>query len=82
MSVKLLRPAQHAHAFKGRSIVGGPVFQKVVQNGVKMLLGRVPGLQQVVIELHFVEGADGGFGVGVGGEQHPFGFRVNFHRLG
>ena len=46
-----------------------------MQRGVEQLLGRVPGLHQVVVEAGGIDGADGGLGIGVGGEQHPFSIR-------
>ena len=52
-----------------------PGGEQVVENRVKLLFGGVPGLVEVVVDACGVDGADGGFGVGVGGEQDALGVR-------
>ena len=52
-----------------------------VDDGVQLLLGRVPRLEQVVVEVDDVDGLDGGVGVGVGGEQGAPGVGEEVHRL-
>ena len=57
-----------------------PGLEQVVDDRVELLLRRVPGLEQVVVEVDDVDRVDRGVGVGVGGEQHPAGVRVEIHR--
>ena len=57
-----------------------PRFQLGVDHRVELLFRRVPGLEQVVVEIDDVDGLDRGVGVRVGGEQHPAGGRVHVHR--
>jgi hypothetical protein len=53
----------------GARSAGLPLLEQLVEHGVEALLGRVPRLDDVVVERHLVDGRDGGVGVGVGGEQ-------------
>ncbi len=64
----------HRHA-------GEPVAQQFVQNGVEPVLRRVPGLHQVVVETDGVDAGDGGIGICIGGQQHPFRLRIKFDRF-
>ena len=73
--------AEHAQAFERRMEIGVPVFEQVVENGKKLLLGRIPGLQQIVVELNVVDRADGGVGVGVSGQQGSLCFGIEFPGL-
>ena len=50
-----------------------PRRQQVLDDRVELLLGRVPGLEQVVVEVDLVDRLDRRLGVGVGGEQHALG---------
>ena len=70
-AVVVERPAvaDDAQALKGRPVTCLPVLEQVVEDGVELLLRRVPGLVEVVVDAGGVDGADGRFGVGVGGEQ-------------
>ena len=52
-----------------------PVAQQVVEDRVQPLLGRVPRLEQVVVEPDVVDRLDRDVGVGVGREQHELGVR-------
>ena len=65
---------------KRRLIAGLPVFQQVGQHRVQLLFRRVPGLVQVVVDAGRVDGPDGRFGVGIGGQQHPPRVGINFPR--
>jgi len=56
-----------------------PGLQQRIHHGVEPLLRRVPGLEQVVVEVHDVDRVDGGTGVGVGGQQRPPRARVDVH---
>jgi hypothetical protein len=58
-----------------------PGLEHGVDGRVELLLGRVPGLEQVGVDVHVVDGADRGVGVGVGGEQAAAGTRDDVHRL-
>jgi hypothetical protein len=57
-----------------------PGVQQRVDDGVELLLRRIPRLEQVMIEVDEVDGVDGGVGVGVGGQQHAARRRVEVHR--
>ena len=57
-----------------------PGLQQLVDDGVQLLGGRIPRLEQVMVQVDDVDGVDGGMGVGVCGQQHPFGRRVEVHR--
>ncbi len=58
-----------------------PVAKQVVQDGIEVLLGRVPGLHQVVIESDRVDAVDRRLGVCVGREQRFAGFGVDLPGL-
>ena len=57
-----------------------PRVQQRVHRRVQLLLGRVPGLEQVVVDVDHVDGVNGGVGVRVGGQQRPPRARVQVHR--
>jgi len=65
--------AHDADAAKGRSVFGVPVGEEIIEDGVAVLLGRVPGLHELVVEAHLV----GGGGGGIGGEQHAAGIGMD-----
>ncbi len=69
--------ADDANAFEGWLVALLPGFEQVVQHRVELFFGRIPRLVQVVVDLGGVDGADGGFGVGVGGQQHALGVRID-----
>ena len=60
---------------------GLPGREEVGDDRVELLLRRVPGLEQVVVERDLVDGLDRGAGVGVGGEQHALGVGGDLARL-
>ncbi len=60
--------------------VGLPVVEEVLERGVQPLLGRVPRLLQVVVDLRLVDRGDGRVRVRVGGEQRALGLRVEAAR--
>jgi len=60
---------------------GDPVREEVVDDRVQLLLGRVPRLQQVLVELDVVDGPDRDIGVGVGGQQDALGVGLEWERL-
>jgi CheY-like chemotaxis protein len=57
-----------------------PRLQLRVDDGVQLLLRRVPRLEEVVVEVDDVDRVDGGVGVGIGGQQDPPARRVQVHR--
>src|SRR5262249_672612 len=58
-----------------------PGLQQRIHHRVELLLGRIPGLEQVIVEIHHVDRVDGGTGVGVGGQQRPPRPGIDVHRL-
>ena len=73
--------ADHAHAARLERRAGLPGRQQVLDHREELLLGRVPGLEQVVVERHLVDRRDRRLGVGVGGQQHPLGLGDDLARL-
>jgi len=69
--------ADHADALERRPIVRLPVREQVLEDREQPLLGRVPGLEEVVVEADRVDRGDRHLGVGVGGQQHALGVRVD-----
>jgi len=47
-----------------------------------LLLRRIPGLQQVVVNLGVIDRPDSRVGIGVGREQGPLSVRIKLHRFG
>lgn len=78
------RPAMphNADAAIARAILRAPVGQQVVEHRVEALLRRIPGFQQVVVDLRFVDAGDRGAGFSVGGQQRAPRVRVQLARLG
>ncbi len=63
-------------------VAGGlPGVEQRVDHRVQLLLGWVPRLEEIVIEVDDVDGLDRGVSVGVCGQQYPAGERVDVHRL-
>ena len=62
------------------AVLALPGLQQFVDNRVELLLRRVPGLEQVVVEVDDVDRVDRGARVRVGGQQHPAGEGVDVHR--
>ena len=58
-----------------------PRLQQLVDDRIELLLRRLPGLQQIVIDIDDVDRRDGGVGVGVRGEQRPACLRNQIHGL-
>ena len=54
-------------------VLGVPVAEEVVDDGVEVLLGRVPRLEEVVVEADVVDRLDRHTGVGVRRQQQPLG---------
>jgi hypothetical protein len=61
---------------------GLPVLEQVVEHRVEALLGRIPGLEQVVVHLGAVDGGDRRVRFSVGREQHPLRGREALTGLG
>ncbi len=77
------RPAVPDHLGGGyRPVVAGaPGREQIVQDRVELLLRRVPGLEQVVVEVDDVDRVDRRAGVGVRGQQHAPRARVHAEGL-
>jgi hypothetical protein len=58
-----------------------PCRQQVLDDGEQLLLGRIPRLQQVVVERDLVDRLDRRLRVGVGRQQHALGARHELVRL-
>jgi len=50
-----------------------PGSEQIFDDGEQLLLGRVPRLEQVIVERNLVDRLDGSLRVGVRRQQHPFG---------
>ena len=68
--------ADNAQTLEGRPVTGLPVIEEVGDNGVELFFRRVPGLIEVVVDAGGVDGANGRFGVRVGGEEDAARFGV------
>jgi hypothetical protein len=70
-----LVPAMPDHlGVRNGAVTGGvPGLEEPVDHRVQLLLGRVPRLEQVVVEVDDVDRVDRGVGVGVRGQQHATG---------
>ena len=77
-AVVVERPAvpDDAQAFKGRPVTCLPVLEKIVEDGVELLLRRIPGLVEVVVNASGIDGADGRLSVCVGGEEDAAGLGI------
>ena len=60
---------QEAEAAVAGPVAGLPVGEEVVEGRVELVLGRVPGLEEVVVDAAVVDGGDGRVGVGVGRQE-------------
>lgn len=65
----------------GEAYACRPLGQQVVEDGIQVLIGRIPGLQQVMIEPDFIDADNRRLGVGVGGEQDFSRIRVELARF-
>ena len=73
--------AQQPQPLECRTVAGDPVREQVVDDRVQLLLGRVPRLQQVLVELDLVDRPDRDVGVGVGRQQDALGVGLEWERL-
>ena len=73
--------ADHAHPARLERRAGLPRRQQILDDGKQLLLGRVPRLQQVVVERHLVDRLDRRLGVRVRRQQHALGLRHELARL-
>ena len=48
-----------------------PADEEILEHRIELLLGRIPRLEEVVVQSHLVDRRDGRLGVRVGGEQDP-----------
>ena len=65
----------------GLLVRAAPHLDERVDDGIELLLGRIPRLQQVVVEVDDVDRLDGGVRVGVRREQGTARVREQVHRL-
>ena len=72
------RPAsgEQPEAFERGTEIGDPVGEQVVEDRIQLLFGRIPWLQQVIVQTNSIDGAQRGIDVGVCGQQYAFGRRV------
>ena len=75
--VGVRRPAcaQDPQPVEGRTILRLPVVEQVVDDRVELFVGRIPGLEQIVIDASVVDRPDRGIGVGVSRQQDAFRLR-------
>ncbi len=74
--------AEELDALVGRVIGIHELIEHVVERGIKILVGGIPGLQKKIVHASGVDGFDGGVGVGVGGQQGALGRGEEFRGLG
>ena len=65
--------ADQAHPARFERGAGLPRAHEVSDDREQLLLGWVPGLEQVIVEVDLVDRLDRRLGVGVGGEKHALG---------
>ncbi len=53
-----------------------PGGQQIVEHRVELFLRRIPRLVQVVVDARGVDGANGGFSVGIGSQEHALGVGI------
>ncbi len=75
MAIRRPQRSDHPHPLERQVHVGLPLVQQAVQHRVQVFLRGIPGLHQVIVQAHQVDGLDGRFGIGIGRQQH-------FARLG
>ncbi len=82
--IRLRRPpaAQHAQPFERRRVLREPVVQQFVDDRIQILFRRIPRLQQVMMQLDFVDRLNGRVGIGVGCQQYAAGVGIDLHGLG
>ena len=71
----------HPHAAGLKRRAGLPGGEQVLDHREQLLLGRVPRLQQVVVERDLVDGLNRSLRVGVRGQQNPLRLRHQLPRL-
>ena len=67
--------SDHLDAAVARPVLRAPVVEEFFDDGVQMLLGWIPGLLQVIVDLRAVDGGDGRLRVGVRRQQRTPGIR-------
>ena len=69
----------HAAGLEERTRLPGG--EQILEHREELLLGRIPGLEQVVVERDLVDRRDRGRRVGIGGQQHALGVGHDLARL-
>ena len=72
--------ADDAQALEGRPVARLPILEKIGEDGIELFFRRVPGLVEVVVNARGIDGANGGLGVGVSGEEHAACVRIDVAR--
>src|SRR4029453_18498312 len=67
--------SDHLDAAVARPVLRAPVVEELFDDGVQMLLGWIPGLLQVIVDLRAVDGGDGRIRVSVRRQQRTPGIR-------
>ena len=81
MAARRPSAAEQPQPLECRTVAGGPVREQIVDDRVELLLGRVPWLQQVLVELDLVDCPDRDVGVRIGRQQDALGVRLEWKRL-
>lgn len=68
--------------FLGRMMTRAcPGIDQRVDDGIQLLFRRIPGLEEVVVEVDYVDGVDRSIGIGVGGQQNAPSYGIQVHCL-
>ncbi len=59
----------HPNALERRFVMSEPIVQQVVEHRIELLVWRIPGLEEVVVEANNVDGANSSVDVGVGRQE-------------
>ena len=73
--------AQYSQTLIGGLVVGLPIFEQIIQHRVKLFLGRIPRLQQVVMDSRGVDRGNRRVGICIRSEEGAFGLGKELHAL-
>src|SRR5947209_678918 len=73
--------ANHPHALERRLVVSKPIVEQVIEHWIELLLWRIPGLEEVVVEADRVDGPNSRVGVSVGRQEDALGVGEKLDRL-
>ena len=60
---------------------GLPIVEHVVQLRIQTIGGGIPWLQEEIVNIRFIDGADRGAGIGISGQQGTFCLWIDAHCL-